>query len=45
MILDSDDWPTWLGEVPTNDNQLKGCSSSELLAIWPVDRSAEPIDV
>jgi len=23
VILDSDDWPAWLGEVPASGNQLK----------------------
>ena len=41
VILDSDDWPAWLGEVPANDNELMAMLRpypSERLAMWPVDR-------
>jgi putative SOS response-associated peptidase YedK len=41
VILDSDDWPAWLGEVPANDNELKALLKpypSERMAMWPVDR-------
>jgi putative SOS response-associated peptidase YedK len=41
VILDSDDWPAWLGEEPANDNELKAMLKpypSERLAMWPVDR-------
>ena len=34
VILDSDDWPAWLGEVPANDNQLKA-----ILKPYPSERS------
>src|SRR5436853_5473635 len=39
LILDSDDWAAWLGEVPANDSELKTMLKpypSERLAMWPV---------
>src|SRR5207237_6655668 len=41
VILDSDDWPAGLGQVPANANQFKAMLTaypSERLAMWPVDR-------
>jgi putative SOS response-associated peptidase YedK len=41
VILDSDDWPAWLGEAPANDNQLKAMLKpypSQRMTMWPVDR-------
>ena len=41
VILDSDDWAAWLGEVPANDNHLKSMLKpypSGRMTMWPVDK-------
>lgn len=39
VILDEDDWPKWLGEEPSNDNELKALLkpfASDRMTAWPV---------
>ncbi len=40
VILDEQDWPTWLGELPANDGALQALLKPYIgeLAIWPVDK-------
>lgn len=42
VILGAEDWPTWLGEVPANENTLRALLkpiAAERLKVWPVDKA------
>jgi putative SOS response-associated peptidase YedK len=41
VILSSDDWPAWLGEVSATENELKSVLKpypAERMTLWPVDK-------
>jgi putative SOS response-associated peptidase YedK len=41
VIISPDDWPTWLGETPASNDELKALLRPyppERLVLWPVDR-------
>lgn len=42
VIIGSEDWEKWLGEVPANDNELKAMLKpfpSERMSAWPVSKA------
>jgi putative SOS response-associated peptidase YedK len=42
VVLGSEDWEKWLGEEPTNDNELKAMLKpfpSERMSAWPVSKA------
>ncbi len=42
VIIGSENWEKWLGEEPTNDNELKAMLApfpAQRLSAWPVDKS------
>jgi putative SOS response-associated peptidase YedK len=38
VILEQQNWPTWLGEVEGDHQALLGPAPDGLLRVWPVDR-------
>ena len=43
VILDPEDWPTWLGETNVNPLDLLRPSGEEVLQLWPVSKAVNSV--
>ena len=39
VILEPDDWPTWLGEVEGDPTALLKLAAEDVLKVWPISRA------